>query len=505
MYKQQAVALEPMLENGHWVRNLARQLLYDKSLTDDVVQEVWIKALERPPSKPQALQAWLKQVVRSVALRANRTASRRQRRESQAEAGTRPPTPAEIVEQLDTQNHLATAVKRLKEPYRTTVFLHYYHELKLAEIGAATGVPSSTVRTRLSRGLELLRSQLDSDFGARQRWKALLLPLAVSNGWVAGMGEAAAAESLHALASNGVADSTALTTATSPHAGVAKPMVSGGSTSAVAWVLATLVIVGLAAVVRYGVSTAARESARSAVADARTSAQLALGSQELVSPVVEPLVSQRARTTIAAVPRAHLRVTDRSSGAEVPGAHVYLVRVTDVDSTAVGETDADGLLSVSSDVLSRDSLLVLADGYVEHREPATLRNLSEEPYSIELEPVFSATVRVLKPDGSPASGVAIRVQGVLRGLPPPAADEIVTDASGVATYVSRHYDAQIHLDVEGFATVAIPAVTPTTEIRLRPARSVTGVVRDEAGRPLSGGPVEIEGNRHRRCRDDSEE
>ena len=59
--------VEDLLKNSQWVRHLALSLLHDKNLVDDVVQEVWVKAVERPPEKPQALPLWLKKVVRSVA------------------------------------------------------------------------------------------------------------------------------------------------------------------------------------------------------------------------------------------------------------------------------------------------------------------------------------------------------------------------------------------------------------------------------------------------------
>ena len=57
-----------VLENGNWVRQLARRLLFDESMVDDVVQEVWITALHKPPREPKAMGAWLKKVVRSTCL-----------------------------------------------------------------------------------------------------------------------------------------------------------------------------------------------------------------------------------------------------------------------------------------------------------------------------------------------------------------------------------------------------------------------------------------------------
>lgn len=59
---------------------------------------------------------------------------------------------------------LRDAINQLDIPLRVVVVLRYYAGLDATEIGAALGIPSSTVRTRLSRALTLLRVLLgDSD------------------------------------------------------------------------------------------------------------------------------------------------------------------------------------------------------------------------------------------------------------------------------------------------------------------------------------------------------
>ncbi len=58
---------------------------------------------------------------------------------------------------------LRSAINRLEEPLRVAVVLRYYAGLDSAEIGAALGVPSATVRTRLRRALELLQDDLATD------------------------------------------------------------------------------------------------------------------------------------------------------------------------------------------------------------------------------------------------------------------------------------------------------------------------------------------------------
>jgi len=57
------------------------------------------------------------------------------------------------------------------------ILLRYYRGLSLAEIAQSTGTPFETVRTRLKRGHELLRSKLDRDCGGRACWSLALARL----------------------------------------------------------------------------------------------------------------------------------------------------------------------------------------------------------------------------------------------------------------------------------------------------------------------------------------
>ena len=59
---------------------------------------------------------------------------------------------------------LRATVNHLPAQMRLIVALRYYGDMDASEIGAALGIPASTVRTRLSRALDLLRERL----GARE-------------------------------------------------------------------------------------------------------------------------------------------------------------------------------------------------------------------------------------------------------------------------------------------------------------------------------------------------
>ena len=51
----------------------------------------------------------------------------------------------------------AAFVDELREPFRSTLLLHYFEERSSEEIARHLGVPGSTVRNRVHRGVEMLR------------------------------------------------------------------------------------------------------------------------------------------------------------------------------------------------------------------------------------------------------------------------------------------------------------------------------------------------------------
>jgi hypothetical protein len=67
------------------------------------------------------------------------------------------------------------AVAELEEPYRTTLILRFYDGLAPTEIARHLGVPASTVRVRLKRGLDRLRVRLEERTERRALAVGLLL------------------------------------------------------------------------------------------------------------------------------------------------------------------------------------------------------------------------------------------------------------------------------------------------------------------------------------------
>ena len=79
---------------------------------------------------------------------------------------------------LELQQRIAASLRALPEPYRTAIYLRFYRDLGPSRIATESGVPLETVRTRLRRGLELLRSDLDARHGGkRELWCSALVGL----------------------------------------------------------------------------------------------------------------------------------------------------------------------------------------------------------------------------------------------------------------------------------------------------------------------------------------
>lgn len=171
MNERDTATIEALLARADWARGLARRLVRDEALADDVVQSAYLAALEKPPKQDAGRDAWLRRVIRNVALATRRSDSRREKREVDRPAPWHPePTGVDQLARMEMHRELSDAVLRLDEPYRTVVIERYYEGRSSESIAAAAGIPSATVRNQLKRGLDRLRSELDGKFGSRAAW-----------------------------------------------------------------------------------------------------------------------------------------------------------------------------------------------------------------------------------------------------------------------------------------------------------------------------------------------
>ena len=126
---------------------------------EDAVQEVFLRLFRRreAPAGEEHLRRWLLRVTVNCC-RDMLKSPWRKRRVSWEEAPEIP------VFDRPEQAALYQEVMALPEKYRTALYLFYYEELSVREIGALLGVGESTVTTRLARARQRLRERLGEDW-----------------------------------------------------------------------------------------------------------------------------------------------------------------------------------------------------------------------------------------------------------------------------------------------------------------------------------------------------
>jgi RNA polymerase sigma-70 factor (ECF subfamily) len=181
-----------LLAHTGWVRALAGRLCADPHLADDVAQDVALAALRTGPDRG-SLRGWLSAVTRNALRQRVRGDGARTRRERARPAELAPAT-ADVVARADLCRRVAEAVLALDEPYRRTLLSCFFDGEPQAVIARREGVPESTVRNRVRRGLDKLRADLDARSGGdARRWllgiavirpRTAVLPAAIAKGVV---------------------------------------------------------------------------------------------------------------------------------------------------------------------------------------------------------------------------------------------------------------------------------------------------------------------------------
>lgn len=141
-------------EHSRSMFRAARAILDCDADAEDAVGEAVLLAWQAFPKlkNRQSARCWLLKITVNCAYGQRR----KQRRViylddlSQTEGSVPPPEPSGL---WDT-------VLRLPEDQRLVIMLYYYEDLPVAEIAKTLGVPQGTVKSRLSRGRERLRTLL---------------------------------------------------------------------------------------------------------------------------------------------------------------------------------------------------------------------------------------------------------------------------------------------------------------------------------------------------------
>jgi RNA polymerase sigma-70 factor (ECF subfamily) len=164
--------IEALVEQYQY--RLVRYLIYllgRRDGVDDLVQETWLRVLERGSSYDghSRFEPWLFRVARNIAVDAMR---KRQNLslDSDDDDGRPPPSPASsepspftLAARTEEADRLAHSLQALDPVHREALVLRFQEDLSLQEISAIVGAPVSTVASRIYRGLATLRPQFEGE------------------------------------------------------------------------------------------------------------------------------------------------------------------------------------------------------------------------------------------------------------------------------------------------------------------------------------------------------
>ncbi len=140
---------------------------------DDLVQETSLLAWTQRPDERGGLGGWLRSVLRHRAGKLQRGEARRAQREQHAANERDVTSPADVAAQREAMVALHGALMALPAPYQGVLLQRFFQDLTPTAIAATTGVALATVKSRLQRGLLLLRERLDgTEQRGRRDWRS---------------------------------------------------------------------------------------------------------------------------------------------------------------------------------------------------------------------------------------------------------------------------------------------------------------------------------------------
>ena len=156
---------------------LLRYLLYltgNREQAEDLFQEVWMRVLVRGGQyNGQArFETWLFTIARNLLIdqRRKRTMSSLDElfegkgdddRPMAFEVADGEPTPFDHFSNLEDRERIASALLELDTLHREVMVLRFHEELSLEEIAKVTKAPLSTVKSRLYRGMAMIKPKLE--------------------------------------------------------------------------------------------------------------------------------------------------------------------------------------------------------------------------------------------------------------------------------------------------------------------------------------------------------
>ena len=149
---------------GPVVLGMARRVLADASLAEEVAQDAFVALWRRPGAFDPArgsLRGFLVGVARNKAIDlVRREETRKRARDSLMADYDRTSISAVPTEQIDERQRIMAALAQLPDGQREALVLAYYGGRTYREVAEELGIPEGTAKTRLRDGLAKLRDLL---------------------------------------------------------------------------------------------------------------------------------------------------------------------------------------------------------------------------------------------------------------------------------------------------------------------------------------------------------
>lgn len=153
-------------QHGRRLYGLCLTLCAGESWAEDLYQETWLRAYSNfhRYDRTRPFEPWLTGIC--VNLFRDELRKRRRLPLFDIFSSTEDKDAAlNNVPQYQPEDHsdLHAAIDRLPEKLRTTVILHYFHDLDQQQTAAALGIPLGTVKSRLNQARNQLRKELEHE------------------------------------------------------------------------------------------------------------------------------------------------------------------------------------------------------------------------------------------------------------------------------------------------------------------------------------------------------
>ena len=146
------------------------RLAGDLDVAEDVIQETFVRAMERAPADDSNVRAWLFVIATNLVRDRGKQGERRReidrQRHSEPKGDRAPATPLEELERRELRGRLLAALDGLGERERIAVVMReegFVHR----EIAEALGTTTGTIGTLLARAFNKLARELELDGPAR--------------------------------------------------------------------------------------------------------------------------------------------------------------------------------------------------------------------------------------------------------------------------------------------------------------------------------------------------